>query len=62
MKVLKELRIKTKDELYQTINDKKVLPLFHIYQKMIKYNIINIYIYLIICFIEYIMMFFVMRV
>lgn len=58
MKVLKELRIKTKDELYQTINDKKVLPLFHIYQKMIKYNIINIYIYLIICFIEYIMMFY----
>lgn len=58
MKVLKELRIKTKDELYQTINDKKVLPLFHIYQKMIKYNIINNYIYLIICFIEYIMMFY----
>ena len=57
MKVLKELKVKTKDELYQTIRESKVLPFFHVFQRMIKYNVINYYIYLIILFIEYIQLF-----
>ena len=58
MKVLKELKVKTKDELYQTIREKKVLRFFHVFQRMIKYNVINYYIYLIILFIEYTQLFY----
>lgn len=58
MKVIKDIKFKTKASLYKTFNKQKILPFFHVYQRMVRCNLITPFIYIFILILEYLQLLF----